>query len=530
MTGPPTVTPDPVPAEVGPDPGTRLEIRGLRHAFGGVQAVTGVDLSLEAGRVTALLGENGAGKSTLMKAVAGALCPDAGQVLLDGRPLPLGDPGAVRRLGISLIYQELNLVGPLSAAENIALGRERRRGLFVDFEYQHTEAVDLLAGLEGGIDPQVPVETLSVAEQQLVEIAKALAVEARVVIMDEPTSALSDREAERLFTVVGQLAAEGKAVVYITHRLEEVFRLADRVVVMRDGAVVADGHTAEFDRDGLVRAMVGRSLDRLFPEQRREPGRVVLEVVGLEQPPRVHRVDLSVRAGEVVALAGLVGAGRTEVGRALFGVEPYPAGTVRLEGRAVRFRHPREAVQAGVGWVSEDRKAEGLVTSMSVLANLTLPHLREYAGPGGLIDIARERRDAVDQIERLAIRTAGCDQQVAQLSGGNQQKVALARWLLRDCRLLIVDEPTRGVDVGGRYEIYELIEGLARRGVAVLMISSDLPEVLGMADRIVVMHEGRVTGETAASDADQEQLLHLAMGHGDKRSREKNEEKMRTLR
>jgi ABC-type sugar transport system ATPase subunit len=497
------------------EPGLRLEIRGLRHAFGGVQAVTGVDLEIHGGEVTALLGENGAGKSTLMKAVAGALRPDAGSVWLDGEPLPQGDPGAVRGRGVSLIYQELNLVGPLSAAENIALGRESRRGPFVDFEHQRTEALRLLAGLEGGIDPGRPVEQLSVAEQQLVEIAKALAVDARVVIMDEPTSALSDRESERLFGVVDRLAAEGKAIVYITHRLEEVFRLARRVVVMRDGAVVADGPLEALDRNALVKAMVGRSLDRLFPEQARTPGRTILEVEGLVQPPRVQRVDLQVRAGEIVALAGLVGAGRTEVGRALFGVEPRGAGTIRLEGVPVRFRHPRDAVRAGVGWVSEDRKEEGLITSLSVLANLTLPHLRDYAGFGGLIDGPRERAAAGRQVESLAVKTSGLDQTVAELSGGNQQKVALARWLLKECRLLIVDEPTRGVDVSGRYEIYELLEGLARRGVAVLMISSDLPEVLGMADRIVVMHEGRVTGELAAAGATQERLLHLAMGHVD---------------
>jgi ABC-type sugar transport system ATPase subunit len=489
-----------------------LAIHDLHHSFGGVRAVTGVDLELRGGEICALLGENGAGKSTLVKAVAGALRPDGGRVLLDGRPLPQGDPGAVRALGVSLLYQELNLVGPLPAYENIALGRERRRGLLVDRRRERRDAAELLAGMQAGIDPDATAASLSVAEQQMVEIARALSVRARVLILDEPTSALSDREADRLFAVVRRLATDGVAVILITHRLEEVRRLADRVVVMRDGAVVADGPRSDFQEADLVRAMVGRALDRQFPERRREPGAVMLEVDGLSVPPRVLDARLSVRRGEIVALAGLVGAGRTDVGRAIFGASRRAAGSIRLAGRPVSFRHPHQAVDGGVGWVSEDRKEEGLILCMSVLANLTLPHLGRFSNPAGWIHRRRERAAAGEPIRRLAIRTAGMDQQVSQLSGGNQQKVALSRWLLQECRLLICDEPTRGVDVGGRYEIYELLEDLAERGIAILMISSDLPEVLGMADRIFVMHEGRVTGEVAAAKATQEQVLRLAMG------------------
>jgi len=490
-----------------------LTIKGLDHHFGGVHAVAQVDLELRGGEICALLGENGAGKSTLMKAVAGALRPDRGEVRLDGTPLALGDPGAIRARGVNLIYQELSLVGPLSADENIALGREARRGPFVDRARQRGRATELLRQLQARTDLDTPVDELPVAEQQLVEIARALTGESRVLIMDEPTSALSDRESGRLFGVVRQLAAQGVAVVFITHRLDEVAGLADRIVVMRDGAVVADGPQVEFTDASLVRAMVGRPLDRQFPERQRQAGEVVLQVEGLSSAPRVHDVGFEVHGGEILALTGLVGAGRTDVGRALFGIDPHTAGTIRLDGKPVAFGHPSEAIRAGVGWISEDRKGEALVLGMSVLANLTLPHLRGYGRALGWIDRAAELADATRQIERVRIRTTGPEQPVSELSGGNQQKVSFARWLVRDCRVLICDEPTRGIDVGGRYEIYELLEQLARRGVAVLMISSDLPEVLGMADRIVVMHEGSVTGELPASDATQERLLELAMGH-----------------
>ncbi len=412
-----------------------------------------------------------------------------------------------------MVYQELSLVGPLPVHENIALGREpRRRTLLVDRNRQRRQAAELLASLDAAIDPDALIETLSVAEQQMVEIARAISTRTRVLILDEPTSALSEQETTRLFVAVRSLVDQGVAVIFITHRLEEVRRLADRVVVMRDGAVVADGPRADQDNDdALVKAMVGRTLDRQFPARRRSPGKVMLEVKGLAVPPRVKEIDLSVRCGEIVALAGLVGAGRTEVGRALFGAAPRWTGSISLAGAPVAFRHPHEAVEAGIGWISEDRKGEGLIQSMSVLANLTLPHLDRRA-VGGWIDRRSEREMAAAQVKRFRITTAGVDQVVSQLSGGNQQKVALARWLLEECRLLICDEPTRGVDVGGRYEIYEFLEGLASRGVAVLMISSDLPEVLGMADRILVMHEGRLGGELDARTASQEQILRLAMG------------------
>jgi ABC-type sugar transport system ATPase subunit len=482
------------------------------HAFGGVHAVADVDLAFRGGEICALLGENGAGKSTLMKAVAGALRPDRGEVLLDGAPLPLGDPGAIRNRGVSLIYQELNLVESLPAYENIALGRESRRGLFVDRERERSEAEALLKDLDADIDPALAVNELPVAQRQLVEIAKALAVDARVLIMDEPTSSLSDREARRLFGIVKRLAGRGVSIIFITHRLDEVAELADRVVVMRDGAVVTDRPSGEFSEPDLIKSMVGRPLDRQFPQHERRPGDVILQVEGLKVLPRVKNVGFELRRGEILALAGLVGSGRTDVGRALFGIDRLVAGTIRVDGRAIRFGHPSDAIRAGVGWVSEDRKGEGLVLGMSVLANLTLPHLASFVTAAGWIDGDAERRAAGEQIERLAIRATGADQEAAELSGGNQQKLAFARWLLRECRVLICDEPTRGVDVGGRYEIYELLEQLARRGVAVLMISSDMQEVLGMADRIVVMHEGRVSGELAAGAATQEQLLELAMG------------------
>jgi rhamnose transport system ATP-binding protein len=490
-----------------------LSLRGVSHAFGGVQAVRDVNLDLPPGEVCALLGENGAGKSTLMKAAAGALRPRSGTILLDGEPLPPGDPGEARARGIAFIYQELSLAPSLTVAENLFLGREPHRGPLVDRRREREEASRLLASLEARIDPGMPVDRLSVAEQQLVEIARALAGDVRVLIMDEPTSALSGVEAERLFRLVRRMTASGTTVVFITHRLAEVRALADRVVVLRDGAVVADGRVDDFSDDDWVRQMVGRSLDRLFSRQDRRPREVVLEVDRLELPPRVRDVSFRVRGGEIVALAGLVGAGRTDVGRALFGAAAATTGTVRLDGAPVRFRHPREAVAAGVGWVSEDRGREALIPPMSVLANLTLPHLGLMSRLGWVLPDA-ERRAGASQVQRLGIRTADVAQPVAELSGGNQQKVALARWWTGTAppRLLICDEPTRGVDVGGRYEIYEVLEELARAGVAILMISSDLTEVLGMADRIVVMHEGHVSGEIAAADADPESVLRLAMG------------------
>jgi ribose transport system ATP-binding protein len=489
----------------------RLSIRGVDHSFGGVHAVDDVSLDFQAGQICALLGENGAGKSTLMKAVAGALRPDRGEVALAGEPLPSGNPGAVRDRGVSLIYQELSLCGELPVYENIALGREARRGPFVDHGREQQIAVDLLERLEADIDPRAAVESLPVSEQQLVEIARALAVETRVLIMDEPTSALSERETARLFGIVRRLAADGAVIIFITHRLDEVAEVADRVVVMRDGAVVADGPRERYDEAELIRLMVGRPLDRQFPEQQRSPGELLLEVAGLSLPPRVADVGFTIQRGEIVTLAGLVGSGRTDVGRALFGIRPVAGGTIRLDGKDVSFRHPADAIAAGIGWVSEDRKGEGLVLGMSVLANLTLPHLRSFDRRAGWLDRAGEHEASTAQIRRLGIRCVDENQDVSELSGGNQQKVAFARWLVRDCRLLICDEPTRGVDVGGRYEIYELLERLARRGVAILMISSDMQEVLGMADRIVVLHDGRVTGDLPAADATQERLLQLAM-------------------
>ena len=489
-----------------------LSVHGLAHSFSGVRAVAGVDLEFCGGEVCALVGENGAGKSTLMRAVAGALRPDRGEVRLDGRPLPQGDPGGVRRRGITLLHQELELIGPLPVDECIALGREARRGWLVDRKQERSEASRLLARLGARIDPDAPAESLSLPEQQMVAIARALAEEARVLILDEPTSALSAREAERLLDLVRALAGRGAAVIYITHRLEETFRAADRIVVMRDGSVVADGPRARFDPRSLIAAMVGRPLDRQFPERRRRPAEVRLRVDRLSAPPDVAEASLEVRAGEIVALAGLIGAGRTRVGRLLYGADRPAGGAVLLDGMPVSFHHPAHAVRAGVGWASEDRKGEGLLLSLSLIANLTLPHLGRYRRAGGWLDEAAGRRDAERIAARLPIRGAGLNQPVAALSGGNQQKVALARWLLHDCRLLICDEPTRGVDVAGRFELYELLEEMACRGAAILMISSDLPEVLGMADRIVVMRGGRTVADVPAAGATQEAILQIAMG------------------
>jgi ABC-type sugar transport system ATPase subunit len=493
-------------------PAPLLSMRGIEKSYPGVRALRGVDLDLHAGEVLALVGENGAGKSTLIKVLAGAVMPDAGHVLIDGREVRHAGPLAARRAGVAVIYQEFNLVPSLTAAENLFLGQELARAGFVRRGEERRRAAELFRRVGVPIDPDAPCRELSVAQQQVVEIARALSHDARIVVMDEPSATLTPQEVERLFAIIADLKRRGIGVVYISHRLDEVFSVADRVLVLRDGEAIGCKPVREVTRDGLIGLMVGRRLEEEFPKRRVTVGPPRLVVRGLRRGAKVRGVSFEVRRGEVVGLTGLVGAGRTETARLLFGADRAEAGTIELDGRALHLRGPRDAIRAGICLLTEDRKSQGLVLPQSVRENFALPNLKRLSALGFVRQRA-ERTALAEHVRRLRIKVAGVEQPARNLSGGNQQKVVLAKWLERHCEVLIFDEPTRGIDVGAKVEIYSIINDLAAAGKAILMISSELPEVLGMSDRILVMHEGRLTGEiTDVQNATQEQVLRLAVG------------------
>ena len=491
---------------------TVLEMRGICKDFSGVTALADVNFELRRGEVHVLLGENGAGKSTLMKILSGAYQKSAGEIVLFGRPTEIRSPRHAQELGISIIYQELNLVPYLSAAENIFLGREPTRYPGVIAQKNLVAAAQtLLDGLGVRIDARRKVRDLSVAEQQMVEVAKALSFEARILIMDEPTSALTEHEIRELFATIGRLQQKGVSIIYISHRLEELFEVGDRVTVLRDGRYVATRDIGAVDKEELVRLMANRELKEHYPKVRAEIGEEVLRVEHLYAGDRLQDVSFSLRRGEVVGLAGLVGAGRTELARALFGVERITAGEIHVKGRRGRLASPRQAIAAGMGFVTEDRKTQGLILDLSVKANIVLPSL-ERLSRFGVVKAREETAAAQKFVVELQIKTPGLQQRVRFLSGGNQQKVALSKWLCTQADLLILDEPTRGIDVASKVEIYQLMNRLTAEGVAILMISSELPEILGMSDRILVMHEGRIAGELDASEATQEKVLQYALG------------------
>src|SRR5215208_1082001 len=501
-------------ASDSPEPGVPLlEMRGITKSFFGVPVLDAVDLDIVPGEVHAVVGENGAGKSTLMKILVGAYQPDAGSILLGGEDVRFSHPRQAQERGVSIIYQEFNLLPERTVAQNIFLGREPARGPFVDNRAMEEDTARLLAelGVQGSISPSSPVRELSVAQQQTVEIAKALSFEARILVMDEPTAALSPHEVDALFERVRLLQQRGLAVLYISHRLKEVFELSRRITVLKDGRRV-DTVASDAVRPGdLVRMMVGRELDHYFPPRATagEIGDVRLQVrsgaVG-----KLHDIDLEVRAGEIVGLAGLAGAGRTEVARALFGVEPFTAGTVELNGKSISIRSPRQAIRAGIGFLTEDRKLEGLVLPQSVRDNALLA-LRSLGQARMSERPVKEAPSVLDLARRVELRAASLEQEVRYLSGGNQQKVVLAKWLATRAQILIFDEPTRGIDVGAKAGIHELMRELARSGAAILMISSELPEVIGMSDRILVMRDGTIEGELPAG-ATEAQIMLLATG------------------
>lgn len=488
-----------------------LEMRGIEKSYPGVHALRGVSLTLRSGEVLALLGENGAGKSTLMRVLGGAQEADQGTILMDGRAISFSSPQDARRAGIAVIYQEFNLVPGLNAVENIFLGQEAGRWGFVASTEESSRAQNLFQRLGVQIPLDVPCRNLTTAQQQLVEIAKALASQARILVMDEPSAALTSHEVSRLFTLIRELKKQGIGIVYISHRLDEIFEIADRVTVLRDGRNVGEKSIQQITRQEMIEKMVGRELKNEFPARVPAVGEIRLHVKGLRRDSQVQDVSFHVRRGEILGLTGLVGAGRTETVRLLFGADTLDAGEIWLDGKRLEIHSPRDAITAGIGLLTEDRKLQGLILRHSVRENFGLPNLDRFSR-NGFVQGAMEASEFQNFVDRLKIKIPHLEQRAGNLSGGNQQKVVLAKWLARNCEVLVFDEPTRGIDVGAKYEIYQLMNELVAAGKSIIMVSSELPEILGMSDRILVMHEGRITGEISdARQCTQEQIMALAV-------------------
>jgi len=497
---------------------TLLRMTGISKSFPGVRALDAVDFEVGAAEIHAFLGENGAGKSTLLKILSGATAPDAGLIEFDGRIVHFASPHDAQNAGIATIYQEFTLAPDMTVAENVFIGREPGSKLFISRRQLEARTVELAQRIGLERSPQALVRDLSVAEQQLVEIARALSMKSKVIVMDEPTSALSRAEVEKLFAIIRRLRAEGISTIFVTHRLEEVFEISDRYTVLRDGRLVGSGRIAETSLEGVIRLMVGRELGMAAPRAVSETnGAVVLAVEGLSRRRKssdasaieLHDVSLVVRRGEIVGIAGLVGAGRTETARAIIGADTIDSGRVLVDGAAVRITSPRDAIRHGIGLVPEDRKQQALFLGLAIRTNLSIAAHDRITTMRYFVSESREDALVEEYRKLLNIRMASPDQRVGNLSGGNQQKVVLARWLALRPKVLIVDEPTRGIDVGAKVEVHNLLFQMAASGIAILVISSELPEVLALADRIVTMREGRVTGELARADASQEKLMAL---------------------
>lgn len=489
-----------------------LQVRTLSKAFPGVQALSAVSFDLQAGEVHALMGENGAGKSTLMKILAGVYAGDSGEIILNGERVNVSSPRAAQHLGIGIVHQELNLMNHLTAGQNLFIGREPRgRFGLLDEKALNKQALALFARLNLRLDPQTLVGDLTVARQQMVEIAKALSFDSRVLIMDEPTAALNDAEINELFRILRQLRAQGVGIIYISHKMDELKRIADRVTVMRDGRVIGTLPAAETPIAQIISMMVGREVDdHTTANKATAANEVVLRVRGLCRDRAIQNVNFELRRGEILGFAGLMGAGRTEVARAVFGADPIDEGQIEVHGHNVQIKTPRDAVKLGIGYLSEDRKHFGLALGLDVETNIALSSLDRFTNWMGLVNEKQTAKAGHDYVERLDIKTPALSQLVGLLSGGNQQKIVIAKWLLRDCDILFFDEPTRGIDVGAKSEIYKLLESLADEGRAVVVISSELPEILRLSHRVLVMCEGAITGELTAAEATQEKIMHFA--------------------
>ena len=505
-------TPPPEGASSSTDP--VLEIRHVSKRFGSTQALEDVSLALQAGEIHALLGENGAGKSTLIKIMTGVQQLDSGEMLMDGKPVRVSSPQDAQGLGVAAIYQEPMIFPDLSVAENIFIGH-RDQGRLVDRGRMRREAEEVLALLDVRLDVQDPARGLTLAQQQAVEIAKAISLNVRILIMDEPTASLSAHEVRQLFRIVGRLKRQGVAVLFISHRIEEVFEVSDRITILRDGRWVSTSPRGELTPASAIRGMVGREVVELFRRTRRAPGDIRLAVHDLYREGAFRGVSFELRAGEVLGFAGLVGARRTDVGLALFGVAPADGGEISLDGEPIRIRSPQEATRRGIAYSTEDRHQLGLIFPLSITANISLPSLHRYMDRVGLVRRAQERATAQRFRDRLSIRAPSVDTPAAALSGGNQQKVVLSKWLETRPKVLILDEPTRGIDVGAKVEVHQLVDDLAADGIAIILISSDLPEVLAMSDRILVMREGRQMAVMDRAEATQERVLAAAMGQAE---------------
>jgi rhamnose transport system ATP-binding protein len=494
---------------------TLLEAKQIRKSFGAVQALKGVSFDLCAGEVHALVGENGAGKSTLIKILTGALEPDAGEILLRGERILDNSPAKARALGVSVIYQQPALFPDLSVAENIALAAESGKPWHkVDWRKRRQHAAELLARVGARVSPDVRAASLSMPEQQMVEIAKALDANAQVLIMDEPTASLGDQDAANLFRLVNELRAKGTAIVYISHRFEELFLLANRVTVLRDGVSIQTCGMSEVTNADLIRLMVGRELDTVFPKHQTTLGQTVFEVRALScSQLGVKNASLTIRSGEILGLAGLIGSGRTQLAEALFGLASLDGGEVLLNGQPLAVQSPSDAVRAGLAYVPEDRRRHGVILDLSISVNSTLASLGKISNANGFLNPVAERRLANDSIATLGVKAPSADTLARNLSGGNQQKVALARWLMTNPKVLILDEPTQGIDVGAKSEIYQLIGRLAASGLAILMISSETPEILALSDRIAVMAKGEIVGVLDRAEANPDVILEMALSH-----------------
>lgn len=488
-----------------------LEMHGITKIYPGVVALDNVSFTLQRGEVHALVGENGAGKSTLVKILAGATPKDSGTIILNGLSVEIDEPRQAQQLGISVIHQEFNLIPFLGVAENIMLGREPRRGPFIDWEKLYASALSVSSQLGLELDLKTQVRNLSVAQKQMVEIAKAVSTDAKIIVMDEPSATLTLHELDRLFDLIRTLKRRGVSIIYISHRLEELFQIADRVTVFRDGQWILTKEVAEITRDELIQHMVGREITQEYPQRSASRGKEILAVKNFSRRGILHRVSFSLHKGEILGITGLVGAGRTELVRAIFGADPLDEGELFLDGERLHVASPRDAINAGISLVTEDRKEQGLILGMTVRENITLANLSVLSNRG-FVNRRKERTTAEDFVARLGIKTPGIEQRVRNLSGGNQQKVVLAKWLFSNSRVVIFDEPTRGIDVGAKQEIYHLMNSLVENGIGVIMISSELPELLGMSDRILVMHEGAITAELDHARATQETIMQYATG------------------